>query len=95
MSNTGVGSGSGDARFASGLMSRRPLGHQSSEDLGGGLKAVFNLENGFNIGTGSMSQAAVNFWPQRLRRLGQRYRWDGDLGSQNEFMYGLVGHVSF
>lgn len=36
------------------------IGFKGTEDLGGGLKASFLLEHGFNVDTGSQSQAA--FW---------------------------------
>jgi predicted porin len=37
------------------------FGLLGSEDLGGGLKAIFNLENGYSIGTGAMSQGGLLF----------------------------------
>lgn len=36
-------------------------GLKGAEDLGGGLKAIFNLENGFNIDTGKLSQGGRMF----------------------------------
>jgi GBP family porin len=36
-------------------------GVRGSEDLGGGLKANFNLENGFAIDNGSITQGGVFF----------------------------------
>ena len=38
--------------FASGTWSGDRWGLKGNEDLGDGLSAVFQLENGFNIGTG-------------------------------------------
>uniref|UniRef100_UPI003F504C54 porin n=1 Tax=Caballeronia sp. LjRoot34 TaxID=3342325 RepID=UPI003F504C54 len=32
-----------------------------SEDLGGGLKAIFDLENGFTLGTGALGQGGLEF----------------------------------
>src|SRR5580698_4814912 len=32
-----------------------------SEDLGGGLKAIFDLENGYTLGTGGLSQGGLEF----------------------------------
>src|SRR6202012_4342053 len=36
-------------------------GLKGKEDLGGGLHAIFNLENGFNIETGKLSQGGREF----------------------------------
>jgi predicted porin len=40
------------------------FGLKGSEDLGGGLKAVFQLENGFNTNTGAMGQGDLLFGRQ-------------------------------
>ncbi|KVE35577.1 porin [Burkholderia sp. TSV86] len=42
-------------KFSSGNLSGSRWGLKGSEDLGGGLAAVFQLENGFNIGNGVQS----------------------------------------
>ena len=36
-------------------------GVQGTEDLGGGLKAFFTLENGYTLGTGALSQGGLEF----------------------------------
>jgi predicted porin len=36
-------------------------GLQGAEDLGGGLKAIFTLENGYALGTGTLSQGGLEF----------------------------------
>jgi predicted porin len=36
-------------------------GLQGAEDLGGGLKAIFTLENGYTLGTGGLSQGGLEF----------------------------------
>ncbi|MBN3807974.1 porin [Paraburkholderia sp. Ac-20347] len=41
----------------SGALSHNYFGLKGSEDLGGGLKAIFTLESGFNIGNGSFSES--------------------------------------
>ncbi|WP_075257128.1 porin [Herbaspirillum camelliae] len=43
----------------SGLVKGSRLGVKGSEDLGGGLKAVFTLENGFNVDTGEAGQGKL------------------------------------
>lgn len=44
-----------------GAISNSRLGFKGTEDLGGGLKAVFRLENGFNSDTGGMSSPGTLF----------------------------------
>ncbi|WP_211451489.1 porin [Collimonas antrihumi] len=44
-----------------GAISNSRLGFKGSEDLGGGLKAIFRLESGFNSDTGGMSSPGVLF----------------------------------
>ncbi|WP_345816883.1 porin (plasmid) [Paraburkholderia sp. PREW-6R] len=39
-------------------------GLQGTEDLGAGLKAIFTLENGFNINTGTLAQGGLEFGRQ-------------------------------
>jgi predicted porin len=39
------------------------IGFKGTEDLGGGLKAGFQIEHGFNVDTGAQSQAA--FWARQ------------------------------
>src|SRR4051812_17571762 len=52
----------------SGKQSGSRLGFLGSEDLGGGLKAVFTVENGFSADTGAQADAA---------RLFNRQSWVG------------------
>lgn len=44
-----------------GNLSASKIGFKGEEDLGGGTKAVFTLENGFDINTGAMSSANTLF----------------------------------
>jgi predicted porin len=39
-------------------------GLKGSEDLGGGMKAIFQLENGFNVNTGALGQGGLEFGRQ-------------------------------
>ena len=52
----------------SGKLSGSRIGFRGTEDLGGGLKAIFTLENGFNIDNGAMADTA---------RLFNRQAWVG------------------
>ena len=48
-------------KFSSGNTYGSRWGLKGSEDLGGGLKTVFQLENGFNLGTGALGQGSREF----------------------------------
>ncbi|MGQ7933238.1 porin [Paraburkholderia sp. D1E] len=48
-------------KFSSGNLSGSRWGLKGTEDLGGGLAAVFQLENGFNVGTGALGQGGREF----------------------------------
>jgi predicted porin len=50
-------------RVQSGILLGSRLGFRGSEDLGGGLKAVFVMEHGFNGDTGA--NTAAQFWNRR------------------------------
>lgn len=43
--------------LGSGLQSGSRIGFRGTEDLGGGLAAIFALENGFNVDTGTLGQS--------------------------------------
>jgi predicted porin len=47
--------------MTSGIVQGSRWGLQGSEDLGGGLKAIFKLENGFNVNTGTLGQGGLEF----------------------------------
>ncbi|RKP59294.1 porin [Pararobbsia silviterrae] len=61
-STLGSNSG-GQSKFqiASGLWTPSRWGLKGSEDLGGGLKTIFQLENGFSIDSGAASQGGLEF----------------------------------
>lgn len=48
-------------RMASGLQNGSRWGVKGSEDLGGGLNAVFDLQSGFNVDSGSSAQGGLLF----------------------------------
>jgi predicted porin len=47
-----------------GNLSGSRWGLKGTEDLGGGLKAIFQLENGFDPGTGQLNQGGREFGRQ-------------------------------
>lgn len=51
-------------RLQSGGIFGSRIGFRGTEDLGGGLKALFTLENGFNIDDGSLGQGGLLFGRQ-------------------------------
>jgi predicted porin len=60
-----AGNNSGNASttvgFNNGTLSGSRWGLKGTEDLGGGLSAVFQLENGFNPSTGALSSSGIEF----------------------------------
>ena len=52
--------GSGRVALTSGNISGSRFGLRGAEDLGGGLKAIFVLENGFNVANGTLGQSTAN-----------------------------------
>lgn len=69
------------ARMDSGSVSGSRLGFKGSEDLGGGLKANFLLEHGFNVDTGTQGAEGKSF---------NRQAYVGLSGGFGEFKLGNV-----
>jgi predicted porin len=67
-------------------------GLRGSEDLGGGYRAVFDLENGFDPGTGSMQNAYRFFDRQAWVGIASPYG-DVRLGRQNTPMFAWSGNL--
>ena len=65
-SNSQVAPGVGKPSFqlASGAMQGSRFGLRGVEDLGGGLKTIFVLENGFDTNTGKLGQGGLEFGRQ-------------------------------
>lgn len=60
---------SNQVRFINGLLHGNRWGFRGSEDLGGGLKAIFLLEDGFDLGTGNFNQGGREFGRQAFMGL--------------------------
>ena len=78
----------------SGNLSGSRLGFKGVEDLGGGLQALFTLENGFDTGTGAMSSANVLFNRQSFVGLNSSSAGMLTVGRQYTPYYQYVGTLS-
>ncbi len=89
-----AGQGSGAVAMTSGLMQSDRWGLKGAEDLGGGLKAVFDLEDGFSIGNGKLGQGGREFGRNAYVGLSSNSVGTVTIGRQNEFMYDYVSQMS-
>ncbi|EJO55506.1 porin [Burkholderia multivorans] len=64
------GAGKADYQLASGYAQGSRWGLKGSEDLGGGLKAIFTLESGFDVNNGRLGQGSRMFGRQAFVGLG-------------------------
>ncbi|AET93817.1 porin (plasmid) [Burkholderia sp. YI23] len=95
LNNTAAGGS--QVREVSGNLSGSRWGMKGVEDLGGGLKAIFVLESGFNINDGTSAQSTRGLGPNpaTTTRLFGRQAWVGlnyngqqlTLGRQNALIY--------
>ncbi|WOD14663.1 porin [Paraburkholderia kirstenboschensis] len=56
---TGTGQGASQFMLASGSLSTSRWGLRGNEDLGGGLHAMFDLENGFTVNNGALKNSTA------------------------------------
>ncbi|WP_028219698.1 porin [Paraburkholderia oxyphila] len=84
---TSTGHGA-SVQFISGSSQGDRWGMRGAEDLGGGLQAVFVLENGYDLGTGQLGQGGLMFGRQAFvglssswgtLTLGRQYDFIGDI----------------
>lgn len=75
------------------------IGFKGSEDLGGGMKAIFQLENGFSLGTGQLRNNGALFGRQAFVGLSSNYG-TVTMGNQYDFVadyitpFNLNGYAS-
>jgi GBP family porin len=85
-------------RFTSGLLQDNRWGLKGAEDLGEGLKVVFNLESSFSLANGTQSQngRTINRQFSRNAYVGLSSDTVGTvtLGRQEEFMYDYLSKLS-
>jgi predicted porin len=76
-------------RMESGSLAGSRWGMRGQEDLGGGLKAIFDLQNGFSMGNGTLGQGGRMFGRKAYVGLSTPYG-DVTLGRQNNLFYELM-----
>ncbi|AYQ90848.1 porin [Burkholderia gladioli] len=77
-------------KFNSGNMSGSRWGLRGTEDLGGGLAAILQLENGFNVGTGALGQGGREFGRKSIVGLSSKTWGTVTLGRQYDPIVDLV-----
>jgi general bacterial porin, GBP family len=78
----------------SGSVNGSRWGLRGSEDLGGGLKAIFTLENGFGINDGTLKQGGREFGRQAFVGLTSDQFGSVTLGRQYDSMVDYVGPLA-
>ncbi|PCE33675.1 porin [Burkholderia ubonensis] len=81
-------------QMLSGNLSGSRWGLKGSEDLGGGLKTIFQLENGFDVGTGALNQGGRMFGRQAYVGLEHAQYGTLTLGRQYDPSVDLVQAVT-
>ncbi|MFM0391697.1 porin [Paraburkholderia phytofirmans] len=90
-SNSG---GSSNFQQASGMLNGNRWGLRGSEDLGSGLKAIFVLENGFNLSTGKLGQNSREFGRQAFVGLSSDQYGAVTLGRQYDSVVDYLGPLA-
>jgi predicted porin len=86
------GSATSSAAVNSGINNTSRFGLRGTEDLGGGLKAVFTLESGINLDTGAQANATKLF--DRAASVGLQGDWGtATFGRQTTVLADTVGAV--
>ncbi|CAD6561657.1 hypothetical protein LMG28727_07501 [Paraburkholderia kirstenboschensis] len=86
--------GSSRVALASGNISGSRFGLRGAEDLGGGLKAIFVLENGFNVNNGTLGQGGRMFGRQAYVGLSTNQYGTFTMGRQYDSMVDFVAPLS-
>ncbi|MFX1737369.1 porin [Paraburkholderia sp. A1RI_3L] len=81
-------------QLASGVLQGNRWGLKGSEDLGGGLKAIFQLENGFSLNSGALGQGQREFGRQAYVGLSSNTVGTITLGRQYDSMVDYVGPLT-
>jgi len=77
--------------LSSGVLQGSRFGLRGTEDLGGGLKAIFVLENGFDVNSGALGQGGLMFGRQAYVGLSSAQYGTVTLGRQYDSVVDYVG----
>ncbi|GAB7537785.1 porin [Burkholderia sp. 3C] len=80
--------------LSSGMLQGSRFGLRGEENLGGGLKAVFTLENGFDVNSGKLGQGGLMFGRQAFVGLASERFGRVTLGRQYDSVVDYVGILS-
>jgi general bacterial porin, GBP family len=86
--------GRSNVQLLSGPVDGSRWGLRGAEDLGGGLKAIFTLENGFNVNNGTLGQGGREFGRQAFVGLSSVNYGAVTLGRQYDSMVDYVGPLA-
>lgn len=88
------GQGNNSWQMLSGNLQGSRFGLKGAEDLGGGLKAIFQLENGFDPGTGHLNQGGRMFGRQAFVGLESNQYGTLTLGRQYDAVVDYLGPLA-
>jgi predicted porin len=91
---TAAGGSSSLTKFDDGVAQGSRWGIKGSEDLGGGLKAIFTLENGFSIANGTLGQGQREFGRQAFVGLSKSGVGTLTLGRQYSLSTDVLGNYT-
>jgi predicted porin len=92
VNNAAAGKGNSDLfKYDDGVAQGSRWGLRGAEDLGGGLKAIFTLESGFNSGNGTLGQGGAEFGRQAFVGISKQGVGAVTLGRQYSFSTDYLG----